>query len=168
MEKIFVILWILLGIYILVLLMIFADLWSGLRKAKRIGETRTSYGYRRTISKMAQYYNLLIAGSIVDSIYGLLCWYLENYYQTSLWLFPFITFIIALVLCLIEIKSIREKAEDKVRLDRAGQVVQQVFINRENLEEVAKTISEYMSENSNKAESSEKSQTSQTSNNEQQ
>lgn len=165
MEKIFVILWILLGIYILVLLMIFADLWSGVRKAKRIGETRTSYGYRRTISKMAQYYNLLIAGSIVDSIYGLLCWYLENYYQTSLWLFPFITFIIALVLCLIEIKSIREKAEDKVRLDRAGQVVQQVFINRENLEEVAKTISEYMSENSNKAESSEKSQTS---NNEQQ
>ena len=165
MEKIFVILWILLGIYILVLLMIFADLWSGLRKAKRIGETRTSYGYRRTISKMAQYYNLLIAGSIVDSIYGLLCWYLENYYQTSLWLFPFITFIIALVLCLIEIKSIREKAEDKVRLDRAGQVVQQVFINRENLEEVAKTISEYMSENSNKAESSDKSQTS---NNEQQ
>lgn len=163
MEKIFVILWILLGIYILVLLMIFADLWSGLRKAKRIGETRTSYGYRRTISKMAQYYNLLIAGSIVDSIYGLLCWYLENYYQTSLWLFPFITFIIALVLCLIEIKSIREKAEDKVRLDRAGQVIQQVFINRENLEEVAKTISEYMSENSNKAESSE---TSQTSNNE--
>ncbi len=163
MEKIFVILWILLGIYILVLLMIFADLWSGLRKAKRIGETRTYNGYRRTISKMAQYYNLLIAGSIVDSIYGLLCWYLENYYQTSLWLFPFITFIIALVLCLIEIKSIREKAEDKVRLDRAGQVIQQVFINRENLEEVAKTISEYMSENSNKAESSE---TSQTSNNE--
>jgi len=142
--------------------MIFADLWSGLRKAKRIGETRTSYGYRRTISKMAQYYNLLIAGSIVDSIYGLLCWYLENYYQTSLWLFPFITFIIALVLCLIEIKSIREKAEDKVRFDRAGQVVQQVFINRENLEEVAKTISNYMNEKS------EQSETSQTSNNEQQ
>ena len=162
MEKIFVILWILLGIYILVLLMIFADLWSGVRKAKRIGETRTSYGYRRTISKMAQYYNLLIAGSIVDSIYGLLCWYLENYYQTSLWLFPFITFIIALVLCLIEIKSIREKAEDKVRFDRAGQVVQQVFINRENLEEVAKTISNYMNEKS------EQSETSQTSNNEQQ
>ena len=162
MEKILVILWILLGIYILVLLMIFADLWSGLRKAKRNGETRTSYGYRRTISKMAQYYNLLIAGSIVDSIYGLLCWYLENYYQTSLWLFPFITFIIALVLCLIEIKSIREKAEDKVRFDRAGQVVQQVLINRENLEEVAKTISNYMNEKA------EQSETSQTSNNEQQ
>ena len=155
MEKIFVILWILLGIYILVLLMIFADLWSGVRKAKRLGIARNSYGYRRTISKMAQYYNLLIACTIVDSIYGLLSWYLEIYYQTSLWLFPFITFFMA-------IKSIREKAEDKVRFDRAGQVVQQVLINRENLEEVAKTISNYMNEKS------EQSETSQTSNNEQQ
>ena len=149
MEKILVILWILLGIYILVLLMIFADLWSGLRKAKRIGEARTSYGYRRTISKMAQYYNILIACTIVDSIYGLLSWYLEVYYQTSLWLFPFITFFMAIVLCLIEIKSIREKAEDKARFDRAGQAIQQVFINRDNLEEVAKTISNYMKESDN-------------------
>ena len=149
MEKIFVILWILLGIYILVLLMIFADLWSGVRKAKRIGEARTSYGYRRTISKMAQYYNILIACTIVDSMYGMLSWFLETYYQYSIWLFPFCTFFIAVVLCLIEIKSIREKAEDKVRLDRAGQAIQQVFINRDNLEEVAKTISNYMKESDN-------------------
>lgn len=166
MEKIFVILWILLGIYILVLLMIFADLWSGVRKAKRLGIARNSYGYRRTISKMAQYYNLLIACTIVDSIYGMLSWFLETYYQTSLWLFPFITFFMAIVLCLIEIKSIREKAEDKVRFDRAGQVVQQVFINRDNLEEVAKTISNYMNEKSEQAELSEPSEKSQTSNNE--
>ena len=37
MEKIFVILWILLCIYILVLLMIFADLWSGVRTPTDIG-----------------------------------------------------------------------------------------------------------------------------------
>ena len=67
----------------------------------------------------------------------------------SIWLFPFCTFFIAVVLCLIEIKSIREKAEDKVRLDRAGQAIQQVFINRDNLEEVAKTISNYMKESDN-------------------
>ena len=66
----------------------------------------------------------------------------------------------ALVLCAIEIKSIREKAEDKVRLDRAGQAIQQVFINRENLEEVAKTISNYMTEKSERSESLENSQTS--------
>ena len=38
MEKIFVTLWILFGIYILVLVMIMADLWSGLRKAKNNGQ----------------------------------------------------------------------------------------------------------------------------------
>ena len=54
----------------------------------------------------------------------------------------------------------REKAEDKVRLDRAGQAIQQVFINRENLEEVAKTISNYMTEKSETSESLENSQTS--------
>ena len=166
MEKIFVILWILLGIYILVLLMIFADLWSGVRKAKRLGIARNSYGYRRTISKMAQYYNLLITCTIINNIYKMLSWFLKTYYQTSLWLFPFITFFMAIVLCLIEIKSIREKAEDKVRFDRAGQVVQQVFINRDNLEEVAKTISNYMNEKSEQAEQSEPSEKSQTSNNE--
>lgn len=149
MEKIFVILWILLCIYILVLLMIFADLWSGVRKAKRLGIARNSYSYRRTISKMAQYYNILIACTIVDSMYGMLAWFLETYYQYSIWLFPFCTFFIAVVLCLIEIKSIREKAEDKVRFDRAGQAIQQVFINRDNLEEVAKTISNYMKESDN-------------------
>lgn len=147
MEKIFITLVITFGIYVLVFIMILADFWSGIRKAKRIGETRTSYGYRRSIKKMAEYYNLLIACSIADSIQMAAAWYFETYYQYSIWLFPFCTFFIAIVLCLIEIKSIREKAEDKVRLDRAGQAIHQVFINRENLEEVAKTISDYMKEN---------------------
>lgn len=35
MEKIVVTLWITFGIYVLVLLAILADLWSGVRKAKR-------------------------------------------------------------------------------------------------------------------------------------
>ena len=61
MGKIFVTMWILFGIYILVLVMIMADLWSGIRKARSLGEVRTSYGYKRTVGKVAQYYNVLIA-----------------------------------------------------------------------------------------------------------
>ena len=147
MEKIFVILWILLCIYILVLLMIFADLWSGVRKAKRLGVARTSYGYKRTVSKLAQYYNLLIALSVVDTMQMSAVWYLETYYQYTLWLFPFITLIGAIALCLIEVKSIYEKAEDKVRLDQAGQVVHKIIVNRENIEEVANAIGEYLKKN---------------------
>ena len=149
MEKIFVTLWILFGIYSLVLIMILADLWSGIRKAKRIGVIRTSYGYKRTVSKLAQYYNVLIALSVVDCMQMSTVWYLETYYQYSLWLFPFITLAGAIALSLIEVKSIYEKAEDKVRMDKAGQVISNIIINKDNLEEVAKTISNYMKESDN-------------------
>ena len=149
MEKIFVTLWILFGIYTLVLVMILADLWSGVRKAHRMGVMRTSYGYKRTVSKLAQYYNVLIALSIVDCMQMSTIWYLEAYYQYSLWLFPFITLIGAIALCLIEVKSIYEKAEDKVRLDQAGQTISKIVVNRDNLEVVVKAISDYMKESDN-------------------
>ena len=147
MEKILITLWILFGIYLMVFIMILADLWSGVRKAKRLGVARTSYGYKRTVSKLAQYYNLLIALSVVDTMQMSAVWYLETYYQYTLWLFPFITLIGAIALCLIEVKSIYEKAEDKVRLDQAGQVVHKIIVNRENIEEVANAIGEYLKKN---------------------
>ena len=147
MEKIFVTLWILFGIYILVLVMIMADLWSGLRKAKNNGEMRTSYGYKRTVGKLAQYYNVLIALTIVDSMQMSAVWYFEQYYGNQLWFFPFMTLGGAFLLCLIEIKSIYEKAEDKVRLDKAGQVMGKIILNRGDVEEIASSSKEYLNEN---------------------
>ena len=131
--------WILFGIYILVLVMIMADLWSGLRKAKSMGEVRTSYGYKRTVGKVAQYYNVLIALTVVDSMQ-----------MSAVWFFPFMTLGGAFLLCLIEIKSIYEKAENKVRLDKAGQVMGKIIINRENVEEIAASIKEYLNDKDDK------------------
>ena len=51
MDKIIVTLWITFGIYLMVLLAIMADLWSGVRKAKKNGIARSSYGFKRTIDK---------------------------------------------------------------------------------------------------------------------
>lgn len=144
MEKIFVTLWILFGIYILVMAMVLADLWSGVRKAKRLGEARTSYGYRRTIAKIAQYYNVLIALSIVDAMQMVAFWYLEVYYQHKIPMFPFITLIGAILLCFIEIKSIYEKAEDKVRLDNAGQLVGKIITNKDDLKQIINEVSQYL------------------------
>ena len=56
----------------------------------------------------------------------------------------------AFLLCLIEIKSIYEKAEDKVRLDKAGQVMGKIIINRENVEEIAASIKEYLNDKDDK------------------
>lgn len=146
MEKIFVTFCILFGIYILVLVMILADLWSGVRKARRQGVVRTSYGYKRTVGKLAQYYNVLIALTVVDSMQMAAVWYFEQYYGNSIWFFPFMTLGGALLLCLIEIKSIYEKAEDKVRMDKAGQTVSQLVLHRDNIETLAEVLGRYFKE----------------------
>ena len=147
MEKIFVTLCILFGIYILVFVMIMADLWSGIRKAKSLGEERKSYKYRRTVKKTAQYYNVLIALSVVDSMQMSAVWYFEQYYGNQLWFFPFMTLGGAFLLCLIEIKSIYEKADDKEQFDKAGQVMGKIILNRGDVEEIASSIKEYLNEN---------------------
>lgn len=154
MEKIFTSLFILFGIYILVMIMIFADLWSGTRKAKSIGKKRTSYDYRRSVSKAAQYYNLLIALTIIDAMQMSVIWYLEQYYDHHIWFFPFITLGGAFVLCCIEVKSIYEKAEDKVRMDDAGQMIGKIIANKDDFVKMAEVFSEYMHKNqeSNKKE----------------
>ena len=52
--------------YVLVLAAVLADLWSGLRKARRRGEARRSEALRRTVSKLGQYYNAMFALTVVD------------------------------------------------------------------------------------------------------
>ena len=68
LEELFVIGWMLFGIYIEVFIMILADLWSGVRKAKLRGEVRSSYMYKKTIDKIARYYNAMIALTVIDCI----------------------------------------------------------------------------------------------------
>jgi hypothetical protein len=149
MEKIFVTLCILFGIYILVFVMIMTDLWSGIRKAKSLGEERKSYKYRSTVKKTAQYYNVLIALTVVDSMQMSAVWYFEQYYHNTVWFFPFMTLGGAFFLCLIEIKSIYEKAEDKEEFDRAGQVIGRIILNKDDKEEIARSIKEYLNNSDN-------------------
>lgn len=56
---------IMLLMYIAILALILADLWAGVRKAKKRGEYRTSDGYKRTIDKIARYYNMTFAMSLI-------------------------------------------------------------------------------------------------------
>lgn len=137
-------LWILFGIYILVLVAILADLWSGVRKAKQNGIARSSYGFKRTIDKIARYYNVLLALTVVDVMQMSSVWYLETYYQYHFPLFPFITLLGAIGIALIEIKSIYEKAEDKVRIDNVAALAGQVISHRDNLSAIGEAVAEYM------------------------
>lgn len=144
MEKIIAILWILFAIYILVFAMILADLWSGVSKAKRRGIVRSSYGFRKTVEKTGRYFNVLIALTFIDSMQVMLIWYLDTYYEKIIPAFPFITLIGAIGISMIEVKSIYEKAEDKKRFDDVGELVGKILVNKNDLEEVVKSLSDYM------------------------
>lgn len=144
MEKIIVTLWILFGIYMLVLFAILADLWSGVRKAKRNGIVRSSYGFKRTVDKIARYYNVMLALTIVDAMQMSSIWYLEQYYDYVYPMFPFITLLGAIGVCLIEIKSIYEKAEDKVRIENVGNLAGKIYTNKSDIAEIVKAVIEYM------------------------
>lgn len=147
MEKIFILLWIVFALYILVLFMVAADLWSGISKAKKNGVIRSSYGFRRTVEKIARYYNVLLALTIVDVMQMVSIWYMDEFYTISLPLFPFITLIGAIGISMIEVKSIYEKAEDKVKFDEVGGLVGRVISNKDDVQEIAKSVADYLKSN---------------------
>lgn len=151
MNEIVVVAWMLFSIYILVLLMICADLWSGLRKAKKRKEIRTSIGLRRTVDKVAKYYNVLIALTFIDCMQMSGIWYLDNYYEWHVPIFPIITMAGAIGIGLIEVKSIFEKAEDKDRYDyqQAGKLLVKLATSKSNAEDMAKVITEYINNKPN-------------------
>ena len=147
MEKIIVTLWITFGLYFLVIIAVIADLWSGVRKAKINGVARSSYGYRRTIDKISRYYNVLLALTVVDAMQMSSVWYLDTYYSYSkLPMFPFITLVGSIGICLIEIKSIYEKAEDKVRIENLTTLAGKIITNKDDLSEIIKAVVTYMQE----------------------
>lgn len=147
MEKIIVTLWITFGLYFLVFIGVMTDLWSGVRKAKINGVARSSYGYRRTIDKISRYYNVLLALTVVDAMQMSSIWYLDKYYQYErLPMFPFITLLGAIGICLIEIKSIYEKAEDKVRIENVASLAGKIITNKDDISEIVKAVATYMNE----------------------
>lgn len=147
MEKIIVTLWITFGLYLLVFVGIMTDLWSGVRKAKINGVARSSYGYRRTIDKISRYYNVLIALTVIDAMQMSSIWYLDTYYHYDrLPMFPFMTLIGAIGLCMIEMKSIYEKAEDKVRIENVANMAGKIITNKDDISEIVKAVVTYMKE----------------------
>lgn len=156
MEKIIVVLWITFGIYVLVLLAIMADLWSGVRKAKKNGVARSSYGFKRTIDKIARYYNVMLALSVIDAMQMASIWYLEKYYGYHWPMFPVVTMVGAIGICLIEIKSIYEKAEDKVRIENVASMAGKIITNKDDISEIVKTIIEYLNSDETKKKETEK------------
>lgn len=146
MEKIIIVLWILFMLYVFVFIAILADLWSGVRKAKKLEIARTSYGFRQTVQKLARYYNALLALTVIDCMQIASVWYLDTYYSYNIPIIPIVTIFGAIGIALIEVKSIFEKAEDKAKKQYSdvGKLLEQMIIKREDWDAVMKLFSEYL------------------------
>ena len=104
---------IMLLMYIAILALILADLWAGVRKAKKRGEFRTSDGYKRTIDKIARYYNMTFAMSLIDVVQVAIIFFLYYFYGVDIWMIPWFTLFATGYVAWVEVHSIWEPADIK-------------------------------------------------------
>ncbi|MDD6017113.1 MAG: hypothetical protein PUC18_12720 [Prevotellaceae bacterium] len=99
--------------YVVTLLLIFADLWAGVRKAKQRGEMRTSEAYKRTIDKISKYFNMLFALTLVDFVQIALIYFVYHEYDYDFIMFPWFALLGTFYVGFVEVKSIMEPSDIK-------------------------------------------------------
>lgn len=101
--------------YVIILGLIFCDLQAGIRKAKKRGDMLTSDGYKRTIAKIAQYFNMTFALSLIDTAQLALLMFLYHFYDRDIIMIPWFTLLALGYVGYVEVKSIWEPADIKER-----------------------------------------------------
>ncbi len=97
---------------VVVIMAMSMDLAFGWRKAKIRGDARTSYAFSRTITKFALYEGVMMISCGIDTLIHFV-W--AQFNHESHYIAPLASCIVAIVLCVVEIWSMREKADDKTR-----------------------------------------------------
>ena len=123
--------------WIIVLIAIIIDLISGLRKASQLGELHTSYGFRRTVTKMVQYYGLLSFAFMFDVL------------SSMVLPMPYFTMLASFFLVFIEAKSVLEKAHEKDRR-KMNKSIKELAVLLEHKDDVLKGITELLKEKEDK------------------
>lgn len=132
-------------IYAIVLFVVFLDLWAGVRKAKKRGEYRSSYGLRKTVDKISRYFNMLLVITAIDAVQMLAICQLNPQTNHTLPVLPFFTFIGAMFVGFIELKSIYENSEAKeqAKIGAAAKLISQIIKHKDEQEVIAGVI-EYL------------------------
>ena len=123
------------------------DAAFGWRKAKLRNEARTSYLFSRSITKFALYEGVLFISAGIDTLIHFV-W--AQFNQTTIHCVPLASILVAITLCIVEIWSMREKADEKTRnnVNHAIEVVAKAM-QKEQVVDVAKHIIDKASENNN-------------------
>lgn len=94
--------------FLCVCMAVAVDLRSGVRKARYEGRGLTSGGFRRTVRKLGDYMVVMTGMAVVDLLYVWAAMMLRATGGLSLPSFPFLSAVGALLICLIEAKSVVE------------------------------------------------------------
>ena len=114
-------------LYTCVFLSVLIDLFFGVRRAKRLKIVRTSFGYRRTITKLTSYFGLMLMLSIADIV------------ASVVFKMPYFTVAGAVGIVLVEAKSVFENLKQQ---EKSIAEVQSVLLKiLENKEEIQTLIS---------------------------
>lgn len=112
-------------VYVLVFFVVMLDLISGLMKAKRRGKLRSSYAMRKTVDKLVRYFSMLLVITAIDVVQMLAVsqWDLATGHKIPC--LPFLTFLAAMFVGFIELKSIYENSDEKeqARFEDAAEVI---------------------------------------------
>jgi hypothetical protein len=125
---------------LLVFLAMAIDLMAGLRKAKKRGEIRSSWGLKRTLDKFVSYEGAMLIALMAD-VMVFFCHIWEIVGLKMLQGVPVLSCVLAVFLLLVEFISVREKADEKTKteISRAGDVLKNV-----TREEVLKAIADVL------------------------
>lgn len=126
-------------VYVLVFFVIMLDLVSGVSKAKRRGKLRSSYALRKTVDKLVRYFSMLLVITAIDVVQMLAVsqWDLATGHKIPC--LPFLTFLAAMFVGFIELKSIYENSDEKEQArieDAADDITKLVAKFPEILEEL--------------------------------
>ena len=133
------------GLYTMIFIVVLLDLWSGIRKARQRGEYRSSYGLRKTVEKLAKYFNMMLVLSVIDAMQMLAVYDLNPQISFRIPIFPILTVAGAIFVGIIELKSIYEKADqkDKGKYQDAARLVKEFASNKE-ARSIINSIAEYL------------------------
>lgn len=126
-------------VYVLVFFVVMLDLVSGLNKAKRRGKLRSSYALRKTVDKLVRYFSMILVITAIDAVQMLAIsqWDISTGHHIPV--LPFLTFLAAMFVGFIELKSIYENSEEKEQArieDAADDIVKLLAKFPEVLEEL--------------------------------
>lgn len=123
-------------LYACVFVSVLIDLYFGVKRVKHLKIVRTSFGYRRTITKLTSYFGLMLMLSIADIA------------ASVVFAMPYFTVIGAVGIVAVEAKSVFEnlKQEEK-SVEEIQKTLQKIFENRDEI----KALVEFLNSKSEEA-----------------